>query len=301
MPIHNAHFACPRLCCRVRGAKAASLPTLSIPPSARNPTLRDGYRSLKTAERHVAPPCSCRCLVSTTGPSGRHTWVGPSCPRYPLLLSSPFTVWAASPGPLLLVYIKRRAPYSLSPSHLGVPLETTDPALLSFTVILPWFSFIKLPVARLTKNPPNCWIRPLIEEGIEPHPGPRYISKNLNGVQTKGRFETCIYDMAQEHKRSPVAAFMVQEHNLPASRAAWARAYARARHRILWLSRHRPDADTSGKGHGTAIAIPYDQIELKPDESLHQAVERLLKSLTGTKDGSQSISRPSRTTAPSLI
>jgi hypothetical protein len=91
--------------------------------------------------------------------------------------------------------------------------------------------------------------------------------------------------MAQEHRRSPVAAFLVQEHNLPASRAVWARAFARARHRILWLSRHRPDADTSGKGHGTAIAIPYDQIELKPDESLHQAVERLLKSLTGTKDG----------------
>ena len=91
--------------------------------------------------------------------------------------------------------------------------------------------------------------------------------------------------MANEHKRSPVAAFLVQEHNLPANRAVWARAFARARHRILWLSRHRPDSDASGKGHGTAIAIPYDQIELKENELLHQAIDRLINSLSGSKDG----------------
>ena len=35
--------------------------------------------------------------------------------------------------------------------------------------------------------PLATWIRDLTEEGIEPHPGPRFISKNLNGIKTKGK------------------------------------------------------------------------------------------------------------------
>ena len=31
-------------------------------------------------------------------------------------------------------------------------------------------------------NSNDEWVRPLEEEGIEPHPGPRYVSKNVNGL-----------------------------------------------------------------------------------------------------------------------
>ena len=33
----------------------------------------------------------------------------------------------------------------------------------------------------------GAWIRDLTEEGIEPHPGPRYVTKNLNGVQQNNK------------------------------------------------------------------------------------------------------------------
>ena len=72
--------------------------------------------------------------------------------------------------------------------------------------------------------PPNArrqWVRPLIEEGIEPHPGPRYISRNVNGLATLGRFQDAVRQMELEHKRSPVGAFFIQEHNLSKKRDAF--------------------------------------------------------------------------------
>ena len=34
---------------------------------------------------------------------------------------------------------------------------------------------------------PNCWVRDVHEEGIEPHPGPWFITKNINGMNNKKR------------------------------------------------------------------------------------------------------------------
>ena len=114
----------------------------------------------------------------------------------------------------------------------------------------------------------------------------RYVSKNLNGISGAGKFTSCLHAMKVEHARSPVAAFFVQEHNLPESKKAHFHAVARTQYRILWLARYRPAADPlAGHGHGTAIAIPYDQIVLKEGETLHDAVNRIVKSLTGSKDG----------------
>ena len=136
--------------------------------------------------------------------------------------------------------------------------------------------------------PPNArrqWVRPLIEEGIEPHPGPRYISRNANGLASKGRFEDAIRQMELEHRRSPVGAFFIQEHNLNRSLAERCSKIAR-KYRILWLARYKPAADHAGKGHGTGVAIPFDSIELKAGESLDRAIARVQRSLTGNQAGS---------------
>ena len=38
---------------------------------------------------------------------------------------------------------------------------------------------------RRGSHDPNCWVRDVHEEGIEPHPGPWFITKNINGMNNK--------------------------------------------------------------------------------------------------------------------
>ena len=92
--------------------------------------------------------------------------------------------------------------------------------------------------------------------------------------------------MAAEHRRSPVGAFFIQEHNINKRRDFFCRNHALRKHKILWLARYRPQDETGGKGHGTVIAIPIDSIERKPGESVDAAVARVTCSLTGNKAGS---------------
>ena len=140
-------------------------------------------------------------------------------------------------------------------------------------------------VSHSLPNPNRVWVRPLREEGNEPHPGPRYIGKNLNGLASKGRFQQCMHSVNVEHRKKPVAAVLMQEHNLKPHLDTYSRLYARRHHRVLWLARYAPAAAAGGKGHGTAIAIPLDSIEKKPGESQDQAESRVTKSLTGSKCG----------------
>jgi len=137
-----------------------------------------------------------------------------------------------------------------------------------------------------THHPNSQWIRPLREEGIEPHPGPRYIGRNVNGLASQGRFIDAMRSITAEHRKSPVAAVLIQEHNLRGTQDRELRLYARRRHRLLWLARYRPASETSGKGHGTAIVIPIDSIERKDStETVEAAIARVTKSLTGSKCG----------------
>ena len=141
------------------------------------------------------------------------------------------------------------------------------------------------PPLHTPSHPNSQWIRPLEEEGIETHPGPRYIGRNVNGLASQDRFQQCMRSVANEHKRDEVAAVFIQEHNLKPSLAVYLRLHARRHYRVLWLARYAPINGPRGKGHGTAIAIPLDSIERKPDESADQAEARVTKSLTGSKCG----------------
>ena len=105
-------------------------------------------------------------------------------------------------------------------------------------------------------RPNSQWVRPLEEEGIEPHPGPRLIGRNVNGLASQDRFNQCVRSVASEHQRDTVAAVFIQEHNLKPSSVVYARLHARRHHRILWLSRYAPTNSAHGKGHGPLLGLP---------------------------------------------
>jgi len=94
-----------------------------------------------------------------------------------------------------------------------------------------------------------------------------------------------MYSSSAEQKKSPVIAILIQEHNLKNSQDSDLRLYARRRHRLLWLARYKPPNEERNKGHGTAIIIPIDSIERKVNESVDEAIERITKSLKGSKCG----------------
>ena len=51
-------------------------------------------------------------------------------------------------------------------------------------------------------------------EGIEPNPGPRYVTKNINGCRDIARWERVLLEVKREHLRDPVTAIFLQEHNI---------------------------------------------------------------------------------------
>lgn len=136
-----------------------------------------------------------------------------------------------------------------------------------------------------TTSPNSQWIRPLIEEGIEPHPGPQHklITKNIDGARTQTRFNDLLFRIRGEADKSKnLLAVFIQEHNRPKESRKKDRDDA-ATHRILWIAAHASNNQT--KGHGVAIAIPFEAIERRKNESDEQARERLLRTAQRTKDG----------------
>ena len=170
---------------------------------------------------------------------------------------------------------------SVSARFTPPPLHDRSDLKYCATGISTFFS----PPWHTPSHPNSQWIRPLEEEGIETHPGPRYIGRNINGLASQDRFQQCMRSVANEHRRDGVAAVFIQEHNLKPSLAVYLRLHARRHHRVLWLARYAPTNSPRGKGHGTAIAIPLDSIERKPGETVDQAEARVTKSLTGSKCG----------------
>ena len=61
----------------------------------------------------------------------------------------------------------------------------------------------------------TAWVRDLTEEGIEPHPDPRYLSKNVNSVQGDGKLFQMLHSIQREHTRTPITAVFVQDHMQP--------------------------------------------------------------------------------------
>ena len=78
--------------------------------------------------------------------------------------------------------------------------------------------------------------RPRTEEGIEPNPGPRYITKNVNGLQGGTRLRDCLLAISNENQREPITAVFIQEHNLHESAAAAHQNAARAKKLLLIIA-----------------------------------------------------------------
>ena len=124
-------------------------------------------------------------------------------------------------------------------------------------------------------------MRDVHEEGIEPHPGPWFITKNINGMNNKKRQCQVFKNIKIAHSKTPIGAIMLQEHHLKADAAKEADKLAHD-FRLLFLCNPIPQADHKG---GTAIIIPYDSIELKGGETFHDAVDRIRGTLLKREHG----------------
>lgn len=121
--------------------------------------------------------------------------------------------------------------------------------------------------------PPNApqWERDLTEEGIEPHPGPRYLCKNVNGMSGVKTYEKIFANIKRAHAKAPIAAVFIQEHNIPQTEADKAMATALDWGLHLFIA---PRPSTTMRG-GTAIIMPRDMIQTIGDETVPQALARV--------------------------
>ena len=108
------------------------------------------------------------------------------------------------------------------------------------------------------------------------------LSQNVDGLSA--RLDAVLWKIKGLHQTKPLLAVFFQEHHLHRARAAGINATQKARnlgfHLIL-----NPPPDNERKG-GTAILIPYDQIEIKKDEhGLDAAVARVDATVKKTQDG----------------
>ena len=121
----------------------------------------------------------------------------------------------------------------------------------------------------------------LHSKGIEPHPGPSAISKNIDGLTA--RFNEVMYKTQQRHKRDPILALFIQEHHLTKAKADELKVQSTAKALgLLYVQAHKPDSE--GKG-GTAIVLPLDMIEPKPNETPAAAQARVYASAYRSPDG----------------
>ena len=129
--------------------------------------------------------------------------------------------------------------------------------------------------------PASCWVRDVHEEGIEPHPGPSALSKNVDGLSE--RFGDAMYRISQRHKQKPILVLFLQEHHLTQAKAGELRVHTVARTAgLLYVQAHRPVGEVKG---GTAIVIPLDMIERKEGESVAAAERRVFDSAYRSPDG----------------
>ena len=126
------------------------------------------------------------------------------------------------------------------------------------------------PIASKHVSGREQWTRDLNEEGIEPHPGPRYLSKNIDGLNDIRKLEKTFKTIRTAHLIKPIQAVFLQEHNLRLDAADVASKMAREWDLLLFAAPLR----NSGKG-GTAIVIPADALECKANEDFSHALKRV--------------------------
>ena len=121
----------------------------------------------------------------------------------------------------------------------------------------------------------HAWLRDLTEEGIEPHPGPRYLSKNVNSVLGKGKLFDLLKRIRNESTRTPITAVFIQDHRLPSSRQDQIERMAKDQN-LLAITGHAPPHPRNRVCYGgTMIIIPHEAIELEDKETIHAACDRI--------------------------
>ena len=132
----------------------------------------------------------------------------------------------------------------------------------------------------LTPTLVDEWVRVLIEEGIEPNPGPTFITKNINGISDIRYWQKVLLEVKQEHLNIPIKAIFLQEHHL--KEVAPARAIAEEHGFYLFAVPLHPRIHRGG----TAILIPRNQIEtLNSNESHHEALARVKSTMRALPNG----------------
>ena len=66
---------------------------------------------------------------------------------------------------------------------------------------------------------PTAGCRDVHAEGIEPHLGPQFITKNINGMNNKRKQCQVFKNIKIPHSKTPIGAIMLQEHRLKADAA----------------------------------------------------------------------------------
>ena len=131
----------------------------------------------------------------------------------------------------------------------------------------------------------HIWIRDLHEEGIHPHPGPRFVSKNLNGIQGGNKCYKCLKAIRTESSRSQITAAFLQEHNLDPKQARIHRQLARGLKLVLIISYAPRNPGDRVCWGGTAIVIPWESLERRARETLDDAIGRITRTKNSREKG----------------
>ena len=104
---------------------------------------------------------------------------------------------------------------------------------------------------------------------VESNPGPSsvVVVKNVRGLQSGDRLQHFMRAVKAKSEQMKIqgrklAAVMIQEHNLKREEEHVHKQQARYQ-RMTWIGSYHPEAKL---GSGTAIIIPWDNLELKKDE-----------------------------------
>ena len=122
----------------------------------------------------------------------------------------------------------------------------------------------------------TVWVRDVTEEGIEPHPGPRYLSKNVNSLLRKGKLYDHLKRIRDENTRTPITAVFIQDHRFPQTQEKMIEKKAKDLGLLAITAHSPPHPNTRVCYGGTMIVIPHSAIERKDDkETLHAACDRI--------------------------
>ena len=133
-------------------------------------------------------------------------------------------------------------------------------------------------------SPAHAWLHDLTEEGIEPHPGPKFVSKNINGIHGKGKLYLALKAIRNEVNQNPITAIFIQDHRLPQRRASELAQTAHNLQLAVVAAFAKPAHNGACYG-GTMIVVPYESIEPPQGHTIHDTIDKLEMSRKATLGG----------------